>query len=109
MADEIVPCYVIARIHVADLEAYQPYMAGSGASIRAHGGKILVRGGPADWIEGGDGPVGRVVVIEFPDRATATAWYNSDEYQAVVGIRHANSSGTLIMVDGAPRPAAPIE
>ena len=42
----------------------------------------------------------RHVVGRFPDRATAEGWYNSPEYQEILKIRLAASTGTLIMVDG---------
>jgi uncharacterized protein (DUF1330 family) len=40
------------------------------------------------------------VVLEFPSRAAAQAWYDSPEYQAVIGARQKNSVGRLILVDG---------
>ena len=43
----------------------------------------------------------RIVVIEFPDIDTARRWYHSDEYQQALKIRQANSTGRLILVEGA--------
>jgi uncharacterized protein (DUF1330 family) len=48
----------------------------------------------------GEMPGQRTVVIEFPDRATAEAWYNSPAYQKILPIRLANSTGAMIIVDG---------
>jgi len=40
------------------------------------------------------------VVIEFPSREAAEGWYASDAYQAILGIRQANSTANLAFVDG---------
>ncbi len=41
-----------------------------------------------------------VVVIEFPSRAAAEAWYHGPEYQAILPHRLANSDGHIVLVDG---------
>jgi uncharacterized protein (DUF1330 family) len=46
------------------------------------------------------GPKGRNVVLEFPSREQAEAWYHSDAYQAIIHHRKDNSTGNLILVDG---------
>lgn len=43
---------------------------------------------------------GKLVIIEFPDRERATAWYESPEYQAILPLRTENSEGSAIIVDG---------
>jgi uncharacterized protein (DUF1330 family) len=45
------------------------------------------------------------VVIRFADKAAVAAWYRSEEYQAVVGIRHANSTGAMVIAGGIEPPA----
>ena len=59
-----------------------------------------MRGGKAELLEGAPEPE-RIVVIEFPDADTARRWYHSDEYQQALKIRQANSTGRLILVEGA--------
>ena len=46
-------------------------------------------------------PGDRFVVIEFPDRAAIRRFYDSPEYQEIVGIRTGASKGFLAAVDGA--------
>jgi uncharacterized protein (DUF1330 family) len=41
------------------------------------------------------------VIIEFPSMDAARRWYESSEYQAILGIRHEAASARLILVDGA--------
>jgi uncharacterized protein (DUF1330 family) len=94
------PAYVIADVQVTDPAGYEPYRPLAGASIARFGGRFVVRGGKADLLEGSPAPE-RIVVIEFPDADTARRWYYSDEYQQALKIRQANSTGRLILVEGA--------
>lgn len=91
--------YLIGQITVTNPEAYALYGSQVPQTVAAFGGRYLVRGGHATQVEGssqGD----RNVVIEFPDRQTAQAWYASDAYQAIVKHRTDNSTGALVLVDG---------
>ena len=92
--------YVIARVDIHDPDAYATYAAQTPDVIAAHGGRFVVRGGNPEGLEGAD-PPGRVVVIAFPDRATARKFYDSPAYQAIVGIRQGAAVSDLILVDGA--------
>ena len=42
------------------------------------------------------------VIIRFDSRAQALAWYNSDGYQKLIGIRQAASTADFILIDGRP-------
>jgi uncharacterized protein (DUF1330 family) len=92
--------YVIAEVEVANPAGYEPYRALAGASIAQYGGRFVVRGGPAERLEGPDEP-GRLVVIEFAEKEAARRWYNSPEYQKAIPIRQANSRGRVFLVEGA--------
>lgn len=91
--------YVIGAIDVHDPETYARYREGVLPIVEAHGGRFLVRGGTQFVLEG-DWPGGRTVVIAFPDRPAAEAFYRSAAYQAVLPLRQAASTGRLIVVDG---------
>lgn len=91
--------YIVGEVTITDPEAYGVYRNQVLPTIEAHGGRFVIRGGPAHLIEGSGEP-GRIVVIEFPDQARARAWYNSPEYQAILPLRTNNSSGRLVLVDG---------
>lgn len=93
------PCYVIGHITVTNMEGYKEYVAQVPATIAAHGGKYLVRGGDCKDIEGSM-PHNRHVVLEFPSRQALEGWYYSDEYQKILTIRQANSEGIMTTVDG---------
>jgi uncharacterized protein (DUF1330 family) len=91
--------YVIGQITVTNPEGYAFYAARVPATIDAAGGQYLVRGGDKTQLEGhslGD----RHVVLEFPSKVAAQAWYNGDAYQAILPHRLQNSTGSLVLVDG---------
>ena len=90
--------YIIAELVVTNAEGYEGYRTQVGATIDQYGGAYVVRGGAIEAIEG-DAP-GRMVVLQFADVEAAKRWYNSPEYQAIVGTRHANSTGRLTLVEG---------
>ena len=93
------PAYVIVNVRVRDPERYRDYTAETPASIARFGGRFLVRGGAVDEREGSWSPE-RVVVLEFPDGEAARAWYESDEYQALLPIRQEAAESELVIVEG---------
>jgi uncharacterized protein (DUF1330 family) len=94
------PAYVIADVDVADPQRYADYTAQVPATLEPYGGRFLVRGGATDTIEG-DWLPRRLVVIEFPSVDAAQRWYDSPEYQAIVGVRHEASIARMILAAGA--------
>ena len=92
-------CYTVGHITVTNMDGYKEYATQVPATIAAHGGEYLVRGGHATDVEG-QMPGDRHVVLRFKDRAAAEGWYNSPEYQAILPIRLANSEGVMTIVDG---------
>jgi uncharacterized protein (DUF1330 family) len=91
--------YLIGQISITNPEGYGHYASQVPQTIAAYGGKYLVRGGHATQIEG-QSQGERNVVIEFPNRETAHAWYTSDAYQAIISHRQINAKGDLVLVDG---------
>jgi uncharacterized protein (DUF1330 family) len=94
------PAYVIAEVREAwDAEALQEYRRRNTDAVAAHGGRFLIRGGEHELLEG-DWHTQRIVLIEFPDREAAHAWWTSDEYEAIKPIRRGASTTNVIVVDG---------
>ncbi|MDI1282816.1 MAG: DUF1330 domain-containing protein [Reyranella sp.] len=69
------------------------------ATVESYGGKWLAQG-PGDVIEGAW--PGSVVHMEFPDRAAATAWYDSAAYRAIRPLRTRNAISDIILIDHLP-------
>ena len=94
------PAYLHANIEVIDPALYDEYRRQVGATIAAHGGRFLVRGGATERLEGSD-PIRRQVILEFPDMAALKAWYHSAEYKPLIALRQRAASGTLVAIEGA--------
>lgn len=94
------PAFIIAEVDVHDPEAYKKYTSKTPGTIADHGGRFVVRGGKSEGLEGAPPPP-RTVVIEFPDYAAAKGWYDSGEYQELIALRKAASTGRMYLVDGA--------
>jgi uncharacterized protein (DUF1330 family) len=92
------PAYVVVAYEITDPERYQRYLPGAGATIQAHGGELLAADRSTEVLEGPAPPV--TVIIRFPDKASAEAWYRSAEYQEVIQLRHESSQGQMVIADG---------
>lgn len=93
------PAYFIAEIELTNPAEYEPYRAAVPATIAQYGGRYLTRGSAIELIEGGPEPK-RVVILEFADTAAVKRWYNSPEYQKILPVRLANSTGRVFIVEG---------
>lgn len=91
--------YVIVQETVHDQAMFAAYGKDVPAMIAAHGGRFLVRGGALTVVEG-EWKHPRVVVIEFPSRDAAEAWYRSPEYQKVLPLRLKSATDNFVIVDG---------
>ena len=92
--------YLIADIEITNPEGYAAYRPLAAASVTKHGGRFIARGGAIDALEGGWTP-SRIVIIEFPSMDAAQKFYHSDDYQVALKVRLENSSGRVVIVDGA--------
>jgi uncharacterized protein (DUF1330 family)/uncharacterized protein YjiS (DUF1127 family) len=91
--------YWIVRVSVRDEARYPEYLAAAKPAFDRFGARFIVRGGAFEAMEGGARD--RNVVVEFADRATATACYRSPEYDAAKAIRQKYAEADFIIIDGA--------
>ena len=91
--------YLYGNIEITDPVLYGQYRAQVPAVIAAHGGRYLVRGGAVTTLEG-DMPAHRQVILEFPSMAQLLAFYRSADYQPLLRVRQAASTGTLSAIEG---------
>ena len=98
--------YVVVEMKVSDPEQYKQYMAAAPATIAAHGGEYLVRGGRHEALEG-DWQPARVAVLKFPSYEQAKAWYDESAYRTV-RVKRAGSTEyfNMILVEGVAAPVA---
>ena len=91
--------YIIVEIDVTDPAVYEAYRQAAGATVLAHGGKYLVRGGAAETLEGDWRPK-RIVVLEFESVERARAWWSCEEYREPKKLRQKSAVTKMILVEG---------
>lgn len=92
--------YVLAFMDVKDDEKYdRDYVAYVGPLVAKHGGKPIALTKGADVREG-NWPKGRNILLEFPDRAAAEAWYEDSDYAPYIKLRNELADGCLAIIDG---------
>lgn len=91
--------YAIARLRNVQLgEGIATYLKRIDATLEPHGGRFLIHGGAPAVKEGAwDGDL---IVIAFPSVEDAERWYASEEYQAILPLRTANSDGDAVIIPG---------
>ena len=92
--------YLVIDIEVTDPERYGRYRDAVVPVIERFGGSFLVRGGQ---IEPFEGPYSghRLVILEFPTREKARAFWDSPEYGEVKKLREGAARSSAFGVEGA--------
>jgi len=96
--------YFIANYTVTNPEGFAKYGAAVGPTFAGHEMEVIVLDHHSDGLEGSPGE--NTVVLKFPTKDAALAWYNSDAYQAVMHHRIENTEGSIVLVDGFAPPVA---
>jgi uncharacterized protein (DUF1330 family) len=93
--------YAVAHLRRVDLvpEIFD-YIARIDATLDAYDGRFLIHGGRVNMLDGNWS--GDLVVIEFPNRENAHAWYVSREHQAILCLRTNHSDGAAFIIEGVP-------
>jgi uncharacterized protein (DUF1330 family) len=94
--------YVIAQMQVNDIDMYYDYASKVGPTIEGFGGKILAANDAE--VREGSLPHLRTIIGEFPTLGAVRAWYQSDAYQAIIGLRTNATEGALFFVEGITMP-----
>ena len=91
--------YLIAEVNLIKPEAYNEYLSKVPKIVLKYNGEYLVIGGKISHHEGKWKPR-RMVIVKFPNREKALAFYNSKEYERFKAIRNKVAESNLIFVDG---------
>lgn len=89
--------YVVVNYDLTNIEGYKAYPPAVLPTLEAHGAEILVADYDSTTLEGNPGSV--TIVIKFQSKDAVNAWYDSPEYQDIIGLRTDNSEGTAVVVD----------
>ena len=93
--------YVIVQGKVGNPGLLDQYVAKAGSTITSHQGQVIAYDEEPEVVEGRvEHP--RTVIVEFPSKQAFRAWYDSPEYQEILPLRLKSTSGTLLVVKGAP-------
>jgi uncharacterized protein (DUF1330 family) len=92
--------YITANLTITDPSWLESYGPAVNALVEKHGGRYIARDPGVAILEGDAPPPSVAVIIEFPDRAAAEAWYNDADYKPWLEARLAGSNGPLLLVDG---------
>lgn len=94
------PAYLIINYDIADADQYGEYMAPAGPALGIGTECELVGfDGASQAVEGSPGH--QTVVLKFESKEKAQAAYDSADYQAIVGTRHAATTNHFaVLIDG---------
>jgi len=95
--------YLIVEHIISEPAVFEEYRVKVGPMIEKYGGRYLTKGNAHQFPEGGHWEPQRVGIIEFPDKRSLDAWYNSLEYQPLIALRKECTSDLdmLITLEGA--------
>lgn len=91
------PAYVIVMMKVNDPETYSKYTDQTPTIVKKYGGKFLTRGEEVFSYEGTPYE-DRMVILEFPDKASVDGWYNDPDYQKAMKFRLLSSKMNMLLV-----------
>ena len=94
------PAYVLVELSIYDQELYDDYKKLTPNTIKAYGGRFVIRGGRSEHLEGDWDPE-RIVLLEFPSVERAKEWWHSDEYTRARLIRQRAAHTNMIILEGA--------
>ncbi len=93
------PAYVIGHFTIHDEDQYGRYTEAFFPIFERFGGKVVAFDDDAP-ILAGTALAGRSLLLKFPDKATAVAWYNDPEYQEIAKFRLAGTNPVLVTIIG---------
>ncbi len=92
--------FLIVDTKIENADEYEKYKALAKPIAEKYGGVYRARGGEMDIRETDLWTPTRMVIVEFPDMASAQAFVDSDEYAPVKPLRRNNAECTLFILDG---------
>lgn len=89
---------VFQRVRTIDQESLDRYAANVSASFQSRDVEFLATYGEHETLEGP--PMEGIVILQFPDMASARDWYYSDAYQSAAKQRFAGAEYHATLVNG---------
>jgi uncharacterized protein (DUF1330 family) len=92
--------YFIGELEITDQSWVAGYIKNVTEMVQRHGGKYLARTPKVERIEGERKPAGIFVIVEWPSKETAMAFYESEEYRPYRQNRIAGARNEFFLVTG---------
>ncbi len=92
--------YAIFELEITDPSWVQPYVQNVTAMVERHGGRYLTRTSTVERVEGERKPAQVVVIVEWPSKEAALAFYNSTEYHPYRESRLRGAHNESVLVPG---------
>ncbi|MCY3845516.1 MAG: DUF1330 domain-containing protein [Acidobacteria bacterium] len=91
--------YALLNVEILDQAAFDALRDRAPATVEAHGGKFLVRGGAAEVVKG-DWTTHRLVLVEFDSPERAKAWWEAPERAGIRAALDECAKVTVTIVAG---------
>jgi uncharacterized protein (DUF1330 family) len=91
--------YALVTELIRDPAGYRSYVEKAVRTIRQAEGRIIVADDNPAVLEG-QWHGSRTVLLEFESVEAARRWYDSDDYQAIIGLRHAAAQSNVVILSG---------
>jgi uncharacterized protein (DUF1330 family) len=92
--------YAVAEINVTDPGWVREYVQRVTRLVERYGGRYLARTSKLEQLEGDRPPPQLLLIIEWPSKEAAMAFYDSDEYKPYRDSRRNGSTGEFLLVAG---------
>jgi uncharacterized protein (DUF1330 family) len=92
--------YAVAELDITDPSWVRDYVANVTPLVECHGGRYLARTQQIHHIEGDRTPPQVFLIIEWPSRDIAEAFYDSDEYRPYRERRLSGARNEFFLVAG---------
>ncbi|HQA35158.1 MAG TPA: DUF1330 domain-containing protein [Casimicrobium huifangae] len=92
--------YLVVDTLLDNPELYEQYKLKAKPLVEQYGGEYLARGGALTLKETALWSPTRLVLVKFPDVATANRFYDSPEYQEVLKISQQSARRTVVLIEG---------
>jgi uncharacterized protein (DUF1330 family) len=92
--------YALGQIDVTDPAWVSEYVTQVTAIVQRRGGRYLARTQRTEMLEGEREAPGTLVLIEWPTREAALAFYDSDEYRPYREDRRRGARNEFILIAG---------
>jgi len=92
--------YMVVACEIHDRERFiHDYGIPAGRLVEQFGGRYILKGPGAQLLEGSFGDGGSMVISEWPDRASALAFWNSREYAEVKKAREGIADVQVLLIE----------